>query len=274
MRNPAQELFFNRCITLLSEGVPAICITIEKTMGSSPRDAGCRMLVSNDAVFDTIGGGQLEWIATSHARAMLSKGEVFKTMTVKLGPEIGQCCGGSVDLAFALLSESFLKEMKSDLPQPMPNSIQIHGAGHTGTALCKALELLPFNASIIDTRRDFIDKLDTGISKIHSPMPEGQVRAAAAGSAFVIFTHEHNLDFLIAAEALQRRDAAYVGMIGSKTKRAVFCKWLEANGYPPHLAEKLTCPIGGHHVKDKRPEIIAALVAAELIRIFARNVPQ
>ncbi len=49
-------------------------------------------------------------------------------------------------------------------------------------------------------------------------------------SAFVVLTHEHALDFLISAEALQRDDAAYVGMIGSKTKRAGFKSWMVDNG--------------------------------------------
>ena len=51
------------------------------------------------------------------------------------------------------------------------------------------------------------------------------MRKAPAGTAFVILTHDHALDFLIVAEALKRDDAAYVGMIGSKTKKATFRSW-------------------------------------------------
>ena len=43
-------------------------------------------------------------------------------------------------------------------------------------------------------------------------------------------THDHALDFLIVREALARGDAAYVGMIGSRTKRVSFRRWLRRQG--------------------------------------------
>lgn len=89
--------------------------------------------------------------------------------------------------------------------------------------------------------------------------------AAPAGSSFVILTHDHALDFLIAAEALKRPDAAYVGMIGSKTKRATFRNWLSREVGQPDLFENLICPIGGTAVKDKRPAVIATLAASEIM---------
>jgi xanthine dehydrogenase accessory factor len=92
------------------------------------------------------------------------------------------------------------------------------------------------------------------------------VRAAPAGSAFAILTHDHALDFLIVAEALKRRDAAYVGMIGSKTKKATFRSWFlkVANGTEEEFSH-LVSPIGGEAVRDKRPAVIAALAAAEIM---------
>ncbi len=95
------------------------------------------------------------------------------------------------------------------------------------------------------------------------------MRDAPPGSAFVAMTHSHATDFLIMAEALKRGDAAYCGMIGSATKRAVFAGWLGDNGYDTALAQRLTCPIGGSAVRDKRPEVIAALTAAEIITALA-----
>ena len=80
---------------------------------------------------------------------------------------------------------------------------------------------------------------------------------------------DHALDFLIAKEALARDDLAYVGMIGSKTKRATFAHWLEREGEPMSRLAKLILPIGGNSVRDKRPAIIAALVATELLQAFS-----
>jgi xanthine dehydrogenase accessory factor len=96
-------------------------------------------------------------------------------------------------------------------------------------------------------------------------MPEALVREAPPGSSFVILTHDHALDFLITSEALQRKDAAYIGMIGSKTKRMTFRNWLTRDIGRPELFDNLVCPIGGSEVKDKRPAVIATLAAAEIL---------
>ena len=103
-----------------------------------------------------------------------------------------------------------------------------------------------------------------------TPVPEEMVRAAPAGAAFVVLTHDHALDFLIVAEALKREDAAYVGMIGSKTKKATFRSWfLKTAGGTEDEFARLVSPIGGDAVKDKRPAVIAALAAAEIMTALA-----
>ena len=97
------------------------------------------------------------------------------------------------------------------------------------------------------------------------------MREAPPGSAFVVLTHDHALDFLIVAEALKREDAAYVGMIGSKTKKATFRSWyLKTAGGTEADFERLVSPIGGDAVNDKRPAVIAALAAAEIVTALAR----
>jgi xanthine dehydrogenase accessory factor len=96
-------------------------------------------------------------------------------------------------------------------------------------------------------------------------IPEAAVADIRPGGAAVILTHDHNLDFLIAAEALKRDDLGYVGMIGSKSKRGVFLNHLDREGAGRALAERLILPVGGSALRDKRPEVIAALVAAELL---------
>ncbi len=100
------------------------------------------------------------------------------------------------------------------------------------------------------------------------------MRGAQPGTAFVILTHDHALDFLIAREVLARGDAAYVGMIGSRTKRVSFERWLaetetEAGNAAPS-AEALVSPIGAAGRPDKRPEVIAAFVAAEILQHLIR----
>ena len=61
-------------------------------------------------------------------------------------------------------------------------------------------------------------------------------------------------------------DAAYVGMIGSKTKLGSFRNWMKRDAGEATGTDRLVCPIGGSTLRDKRPEVIAALVAAELVQ--------
>jgi xanthine dehydrogenase accessory factor len=68
---------------------------------------------------------------------------------------------------------------------------------------------------------------------------------------------------------LERGDFAYCGLIGSLTKRRIFERALRETGISEATIARLVCPIGDRGVEDKRPEIIAALVAAELIEVFA-----
>ena len=55
-------------------------------------------------------------------------------------------------------------------------------------------------------------------------------------------------------------------MIGSKTKKATFRSWyLKSAGGSEADFARLVSPIGGDAVKDKRPAVIAALAAAEIM---------
>jgi xanthine dehydrogenase accessory factor len=77
----------------------AVLVTVADVKGSSPRDAGARMIVRPDGGFTgTIGGGTLEWIALAEAQALLSGADKpdFKRIEKALGPDLGQCCGGWV----------------------------------------------------------------------------------------------------------------------------------------------------------------------------------
>ncbi|MDP3895815.1 MAG: xanthine dehydrogenase accessory protein XdhC, partial [Mesorhizobium sp.] len=144
--------------------------------------------------------------------------------------------------------------------------VYLFGGGHVGHALAAALSLLPLRVMVVETRADALEGMPAEVGTLLTPVPEEAVREAPAGSAFVVLTHDHALDFLIVAEALKREDAAYVGMIGSQTKKATFRSWYfrEAGGNETRFA-RLVSPIGGGAVNDKRPAVIAALAAAEIM---------
>ncbi|MDR6634944.1 xanthine dehydrogenase accessory factor [Phyllobacterium sp. 1468] len=246
----------------------AVLVEVEAADGSTPREAGAWMLVAADRIFGTIGGGQLEYMAIDHARRALQHGCQVDEMTIPLGPEIGQCCGGRVSLGFKRVDRAVAMTLieKVDLEIAQRPHVYVFGAGHVGDALAMALSLVPLRTILVDTREEELSATQVpGIQTCLTAMPEAVVRDAPAGSAFVVLTHDHALDFLITAEALARNDASYVGMIGSKTKRATFRNWLTREVGRPEVFDKLVCPVGGTAVKDKRPTVIAALAAAEIM---------
>jgi xanthine dehydrogenase accessory factor len=190
-------------------------------------------------------------------------------MDLPLGPEIGQCCGGWVELVLARMGAADRRAVvaearRADRARP---HVYILGAGHTGRALAAMLQALPVRPVLVDSRPGELAQAAAGIETRLSPLPEAEVAAAPPGSAFVVLTHDHGLDFLLTAAALARGDAAYVGMIGSATKRAKFRAWCRAFCGGQDTGG-LTCPIGAQGSADKRPEVIAAFVAAEVMAVL------
>ncbi|MER8365367.1 xanthine dehydrogenase accessory protein XdhC [Mesorhizobium sp. M1348] len=208
------------------------------------------------------------------AATLPSRGrDIRATLDIALGPEIGQCCGGRVELLIRLVDAALEAKLvaEAEAEEAQLPHVYIFGGGHVGQALASAVALLPVHVVVVETRAEALEGMPEAVETKLTPMPEAVVRKAPAGSAFVVLTHDHALDFLIVAEALKRRDAAYVGMIGSKTKKATFRNWFlkSADGSEAEF-DRLVSPIGGYAINDKRPQVIAALAAAEIMTALAR----
>ncbi|MFV2052375.1 xanthine dehydrogenase accessory protein XdhC [Aliiroseovarius sp. YM-037] len=250
-------------------------VRLVRVRGSSPRDAGVEMFVTARECFGTIGGGQLEYMMIDEARMMLARGEDRAVKDVPLGPEIGQCCGGRVEVAIKRMGWSD-REAALDLAKrenaTLPH-VYIFGAGHVGRALAGFLEQLPVRCVVVDPRAEELALCTAQVELRLSALPEAEITAAPPNSAFVVLTHDHALDFLLTSEALARADAAYVGMIGSATKRAKFRNWCRDHCGRLTI-DRLICPIGATESQDKRPAVIAAFVAAELMKVLTEKETQ
>lgn len=256
-------------IAFLQDETSVVQVEITRVQGSSPRDVGAVMFVSAIGMAGTIGGGQLEYMALDEARKLLKTGEVSAVMDVPLGPEIGQCCGGRVEVVLTVMdatarSTAMTRTAQDAASQP---KVYVLGAGHVGRALAAQFQHLPVECVLVDSRAPELEMSRADVNKRLTALPESEVRAAPKGSAFIVLTHDHALDFLLAAEALARGDASYVGMIGSATKRAKFASYAKTQDNV--RAADLVCPIGGDTGGDKRPEVIAAFVVAEVLAAVA-----
>ncbi|WP_299419335.1 xanthine dehydrogenase accessory protein XdhC [uncultured Shimia sp.] len=244
----------------------AMRVEITRVRGSSPREEGAVMVASPSAMVGTIGGGQLEYMALDEARKLLKLGQSSGFMDVPLGPEIGQCCGGRVEITLIEMDSAARVKLVADVEaqEAVLPHVYVFGAGHVGRALADLFQHLPVRCLLVDSRSEELGLSQANVEKRLTALPEAEVRGAPAGSAFIVLTHDHALDFLLTSEALVRTDARWVGMIGSATKRVKFERFAhsECDGLS---AAALHCPIGAGGSKDKRPEVIAAMVVADVL---------
>ncbi|MFC5068735.1 xanthine dehydrogenase accessory protein XdhC [Flaviflagellibacter deserti] len=299
-------------LAMLRRGQPATLVHIAKVEGSGPREPGAVMLVGPDELHGTIGGGELEYRAVKQARALAPTGRGAIDQT-SLGPEIDQCCGGRVTLAYepfgatdvALVEDllqkahgsvpiwrqteisaggdvrrDFIDTEPGDLPadtemavmterlNPDHIAVYIFGAGHVGVATMRALAPLGFEVTWIDDRAGLMSA-DAVARKLELAIPESAVEQAPSNAYYLVMTHSHDLDLKICEAVLRRGDAAYLGLIGSKSKRAHFLHRLGETGLD---VSRLTCPVGLPNILSKEPAVIAASIAADLLLRRERGV--
>ncbi|MBN3787721.1 xanthine dehydrogenase accessory protein XdhC [Burkholderia sp. Ac-20353] len=152
----------------------------------------------------------------------------------------------------------------------VPMHIVLFGAGHVGHALVTLLGALPCVVQWVDTRDElFPDECPPNVQPEPTDTPEAIVDEAPAGAYFLVMTHNHALDFALAERIMRRRDFAYFGMIGSRTKRVKFERRLVARGVDAVRMREMVCPIGVAGIVDKAPGSIAVAVCAELLQARA-----
>jgi xanthine dehydrogenase accessory protein XdhC len=232
------------------------------------------MLVSAAQVCGTVGGGRLEFEAIQAARTLIEAGEAARDMAVPLGTKIGQCCGGHVSLRLERAGPGLPEELArlEAAERAAFPAVYLFGAGHTGKAIARSLSLLPLRLTWVDSRAgEFPETIPNGVTTVTADRPAALIEAAAPDASFLVLTHSHAIDFELVEAALLRGDFRYLGLIGSATKRRRFEQWYVARGHRPADLQSLTCPIGLVPVRDKRPEVIAALVAAEIVVATAQS---
>lgn len=240
---------------------PVAVVTVSGGTGSTPRDAGAKMLVLEDGTFfGTIGGGHLELLAIDDAKKLLSTEdslESAKTLRYPLGAKTGQCCGGVVDLFFEVLNTG--------------PDLYLFGAGHVGQAIARTLEGTPFTVHMIDERSEWVSAPQVPASVIRHECEWDEFVESARWSekkTYVsILTFRHDLDEKILEDILRhQRPARYLGLIGSEAKWKKFQARLTQRGLPESGLARVTSPIGVD-IGGKSPQEIAISLGAELLGI-------
>ena len=260
---------------------PAVLVRVVSSQGSVPREAGAWMGVFAESVVGTIGGGHLEFSAMARARALMAATHGSAApdaaaplrLRFALGPSLGQCCGGVVQLSLERVSAHALPALAQTLGEVL-TPVALFGGGHVGHALARVLATLPFTLNWVDSRDGvFPLGLPARVACEHSEPVQAAVPGLAPQSRVLImsFSHAEDLDVLAACLKRQREhaDLPYIGLIGSQTKWATFRHRLEARGFTTSELAHVTCPIGVPGITGKEPEVIAVAVAAQLLQTLA-----
>ena len=251
---------------LRRDRVPGVLVTITDVRGHAPRDAGAKLVVSADATWGSVGGGNLEETAIARARVMLTEDattpEVVEvSLSDKARSEHGrQCCGGEVTVLLE--------------PLAVVPSVAIFGVGHVGLELARILARHDLELHLVDSRRDQLDAdrlavLDDAVAGVHvhhAPVPEVELGSVPAGSHVLILTHDHAEDFALCDAALRSSHLGSVGLIGSAAKWRRFQQGLRVEGHAESDIARIQSPIGTSEIPGKDPAVIALSVAAQLLR--------
>lgn len=249
---------------LSQQGKAYVLITIIGVTGSTPRDSGTKMVVSEHDEFDTIGGGHLEYKAIKQAKKLLLENKDSQLIEhFQLGSQLGQCCGGNASILFECFAANTIH-------------IAVFGAGHVGQALIPILAGLPCNVTWVDNRESQFPvncEQYANVTKLITDDPAAEVASMTTNTLYVVMTHNHQLDFDISLAALKREDFHYLGLIASDTKWRRFQQRYKHREIESSLVEQMSCPIGLEQVVGKLPMEVAVSVAGQLIESYQPLLP-
>ncbi|HEY3757065.1 MAG TPA: xanthine dehydrogenase accessory protein XdhC [Opitutaceae bacterium] len=255
------DSIYEELTALERDGVPFVLVTLVETLGSTPQDAGAKMIVLADGLHGgTVGGGRIEAQAIAEAQKLLSAGATapqFANWSLK--GDVGMTCGGSVKLYF--------EPHRSAAAWP----IVIFGAGHIAQALLPVLLPLRCRLTLFDTRPEWLDRLPAArnlsarcIENLADQIP------GLPDNAFVLFmTRGHATDRPGLQRALAERNFPFVGVIGSEAKAAILRREMIADGLPEARAAQFHCPLGLDFGTNDTHEI-ALSIAAQLLTVRDR----
>ena len=249
---------FEKIIDLQKRRIPAAVVTVIRTKGSAPSEAGSKMLVEQRGkIHGTIGGGSVENIIIKEALDTLNNGRpriVKHDLSDEEGKDTGMICGGEM--------EFFIEPLIS------ADKLYIFGAGHIGFHLARMAELLGFSFAVIDDRQEFAnsERFPNAAEVLNGDFVETAENLNLTEADYiVIITRNHDLDYEILNKVLPK-PSYYLGLIGSKSKKQeIFARLKDIDGFTENEINKIHCPIG-LDIGSETPEEIALSIMAEIIK--------
>jgi len=252
---------FEAALKTLRTGESVALATIVRSHGSTPRAVGAKMLVYPDGrIVGSVGGGAMENQVIEEARSALKNGMPkmvqFKLKEVELG-HLG-ICGGENDIFIDVIAGK--------------KRLLIVGAGHLGQQLSKLGAFLGMDVAVFDDRSEYANKErfpDARDIIVGDLKEELEKYPITPWCHVVIVTRGHEQDG-VALETVIHSSARYLGMIGSRTKKARIYAELLEKGTEQDLLDRVHAPIG-LDIGSETPEEIAVAIMAEIISMGREN---
>jgi xanthine dehydrogenase accessory factor len=188
-------------------------------------------------------------------------------------PEISSLLSGSdsYDFREIQLPENGEEPSRIIYLEPVipPPRLIIAGAGHIGKALAQVGNMLDFEITVIDDRPEFANPENIPFANhiVVDDIGKAISRIDKSRDTFIVIVTRGHKDDGDALRACIDSDAAYIGMIGSKSKVALKRLELIENGWAtPEQWDKIHAPVGVD-IKSKTVEEIAVSIAAQLIQV-------
>lgn len=251
----SSKLVMKKAIEKLEAGQELAIATVTEAKGSTPREAGAKMLVLDSGeAFGTVGGGAMERMIIEKCQEAIKKGE-NEHVSFRLADEgVEMTCGGSMDVFI----EVFINKPK----------LIIVGGGHVGYAIYQAAQNLEFDIVIVEDRKEFASRerfphaKELVLGDIEESLKEYPIDE---DSYIVIVTRGHKYDQK-ALEAVLDSKASYIGAMGSKAKVIKMFRNLEEEGIDREELDKVYSPIG-LDISCGTPEEIAISILAEVLLV-------
>ncbi|MGO9612691.1 MAG: XdhC family protein [Dissulfurispiraceae bacterium] len=250
---------FEELVRLKKEGRPCAIATIVQSLGSSPQKEGAKMLVKDDgSIAGTLGGGCIEAEVIQLCLLAIQGGSPQTVPFNLTEKHSGLICGGRI-LVF----------IEPILPNP---HLVIIGAGHVGKALCSVANLSGFRVTVVDDREEFAngDNLPHATDIVLNDLGDAFNGIMPHRDSYIVIAtrgHNHDLDALKAA---LKTEARYVGLVGSKRKRAVLFQFLKEAGFSEDQIGRVIIP-AGLSIGSVTPEEIAISIMAQIIEQRRKN---
>jgi xanthine dehydrogenase accessory factor len=251
---------FQAIVEAMEKNQPVALATVVRAQGSTPREAGAKMLVYADgSIMGTVGGSAVEGRVIATAQQALADGRPqLLDFDLTERDQLGMLCGGQMQVFV-------------DVITPAPQLV-LFGAGHVAQEVARIGAQLGFAVVVVDGRPEWANaaRFPQAQRLIIASLDEAVAQITFTPQTYIaIMTGEHYSDE-VALRRVVGLPAAYIGLIGSQRKVKTIFEHLRADGVPEEQLARVHAPIG-LPIGGETPAEIAVSIAAELVQVRTRQ---